>query len=632
MEQVYDVLEVRSVNEASRTFTGVANSPRIDTHQTSILPEGAVFSLPIPLFYHDRGGHGYLPFGNVVRTWIEGGKRWVEAHIPKVDDSTAGGRSVRDRLDAAWAEVKSGLVRGLSIDFLPIDPPRATPGTIVKKWEFRGLTVVPIPSNMDASIFSVRSAFAASGDPSQVPASRAQTIPPRPGKMKTVQEQITQFENTRAAKIAQRDSLMEKSGEEGVTLDASEQETFDTLDTEIRSIDDHLVRLNRVKTDTEKRAVPVVAGNIAAASQARSGVPVVTSRPNTTPGIAFARYAMSLAACGGNRFEAAQYAKRSWGDGADEIVGALENRAAIAAGTTLDATFAAPLVQTNYLAEFLELLRPATLIGRIPGLKRVPFNISMPAQTAGGTYNWVGQGSAKPLTNMAFSSVTLGMAKAAGIIVLTEELVRSSAPSAQEAVRDELIKGITAFLDDQFVDPDVAAVSNVSPASITNGVAGTVASGTTAAAARTDLAGLLDDFATNNYGLSNVVLLMNEAVALRLGMMITTDGSPAFPGILPTGGTLLNMPVVTSNVIGADIFAVHTPSILVADDGGVDVAVSREASLQMDSEPDNPADGDTVYVSMFQRNLVALRGERWINWKKARSTAVTRIHTVAYAA
>jgi hypothetical protein len=53
----------------------------------------------------------------------------------------------------------------------------------------------------------------------------------------------------------------------------------------------------------------------------------------------------------------------------------------------------------------------------------VPFNVSMPAQTAGGTYKWVGQGKLKPVTNAQYASVTLAFAKASGIIVLTEELV-----------------------------------------------------------------------------------------------------------------------------------------------------------------------------------------------------------------
>jgi hypothetical protein len=93
------------------------------------------------------------------------------------------------------------------------------------------------------------------------------------------------------------------------------------------------------------------------------------------------------------------------------------------------------------------------------------------------------------------------------------------------------------------------------------------------------------------------------------------------------------VPVVTSNSVGAQIVAVHTPSVLIADEGGVEIDMSREASVQMSDTPDplESVDAETVMVSLWQANLVGLRAERFINWKKARSTSVDRIHTVAYA-
>lgn len=618
--RLFGTLELRSTDDELREFEGIANTGAIDSHGTCIEPAGARFTLPMPLlFQHDQN----TPVGEITDAQLIDGKWHVKGTIRRIPEAGL----VRDAVDRAWHNIKYGLMRGLSIGFKPLK----FKANRCFEWAWRELSIVTLPSNSETTILAVRSAYLAASGEAKDPASRAPNPNPRHGTM-TIQEQITQHENSRAAKVARKQSLVDAAAARGETMNESEAEEFDTLDTEIRSIDGHLTRLSSLKRDNE--VTPVVATSTRSASDSRGGVKAVSVKSNILPGLGFARYVMALAVAGGNRFEAAQYAKRSFGesDTTNEIVSHLEGRAAIAAGTTLDATFAAPLVQTNFLNEFLELLRPATLIGRIPGLKRVPFNISMPAQTAGGTYNWVGQGAAKPLTNMAFSTITLGMAKAAGIIVLTEELVRSSAPSAQEVTRDELVKGITSFLDDQFVDPAVAAVANVSPASITNGVAGSAASGTTAAAARTDIANLIEGFVTGNFGLGSVVLLMNEGVALNLGLMINTDGTASFPGINPVGGSLLGIPVVTSNVIGDDIFAVHAPSILVADDGGVDIAISREASLQMDSAPANPTIDTTVMVSLFQRNLVALRGERYINWAKARSTAVRRIHTVAYAA
>ncbi len=139
-----------------------------------------------------------------------------------------------------------------------------------------------------------------------------------------------------------------------------------------------------------------------------------------------------------------------------------------------------------------------------------------PAQTAGGTYKWVGQGKMKPVTNAQYAAVTLGFAKASGIIVLTEELVKLSTPSAEAAVRDEMVKGVTQFLDGQFVDASVSAVSNVNPASITNGVTGTPATGVDLSDARSDISARIAAFAAANYGLSGLVILMSESQAFAL--------------------------------------------------------------------------------------------------------------------
>jgi len=71
---------------------------------------------------------------------------------------------------------------------------------------------------------------------------------------------------------------------------------------------------------------------------------------------------------------------------------------------------------------------------------------------------------------------------------------------------------------------------------------------------------------------------------------------------------------------------VDASQIYLGDDGGVEVAISREASLEMKSVPtmDGMAPGTgAALVSMFQSNMVAIRAERMINWKRARTVAVT---------
>lgn len=313
---------------------------------------------------------------------------------------------------------------------------------------------------------------------------------------KPLSEQITSLENTRAAKAARMEEIQTKASDEGRTKDDAEKEEFDTIKAEIGRIDVELVDLRDMEKQAKAAAIAPKGDSQPAASASRAGV--ITLKPTVAKGTSFARYVMALAHCKGSPMEAAAYAKQRWEHSTPEVAHVLSNysvlKAAMTAGTTTDSDWAAPLVvYQNMASEFVELLYPATIIGRIPGLRRVPFNVSMPTQTQGATTNWVGQGAPKPVGELKFDTISLGISKAAGIIVLSEELVRSSAPSAEAIVRGDLIATMAKFLDAQFVDPSVAAVSNVSPAAVTNGITPVTASGTNYAAFVVDYKALIAD-------------------------------------------------------------------------------------------------------------------------------------------
>jgi HK97 family phage major capsid protein len=315
-------------------------------------------------------------------------------------------------------------------------------------------------------------------------------------------------------------------------------------------------------------------------------------------------------------------------------------RAAVASGTTTDPTWAGPLVvYQNLQSEFIEYLRPLTIIGRIPGLRRVPFKVKIPRQTGAASVSWVGEGKVKPITSMAFDSITLDIAKIAGIIVLTDELVRLSNPAAEMLVRDELAAAIIQYMDSQFVDPTKAA-NDVSPASITYGVTAVPASGTTAAALRADVRNLMATFLDSNLQMSSAVWIMTQQTALGIHLMLNALGQPEYPGITMQGGTFIGMPVVTSEGVpqsggspsdGFPIILVNASDVLLADDGQVVIDASSEASLQMDTSPDSPPTGTTTLISMWQQNMMAIKAERYINWAKRRPECVGYISGAKYA-
>lgn len=459
----------------------------------------------------------------------------------------------------------------------------------------------------------------------------------------TIAEQIAGAKDQREKKLAEMNAIMEKAVEDGVTLDAAQKEASDTLEAEIAELDDHIKRLEKHDALNRKAAAPVGDGKSQDdASKSRGGDKpgrAMVIDKKLPVGTMFTRFVLALARSKGDLVLAERHVlgNEQWMAETPEIAEIMKT--AVNAGTTSDSTWAAPLVNYQIMvSEFIEYLRPRTIIGRIPGLRRVPFKIKIPRQTGAATVNWVGEGKVKPLTSMAFDTVTLEFAKIAGIIPLTEELVRFSNPSAEALVREELANAIIQFMDSQFVDPTKAS-NDVSPASITYGVTPDAPSGTTAAAFRADAKTLLGNMYAAGHA-SSLVWIMTQQQALALSLMQNSLGQPQFPGITPEGGTLLGYPVVASENIpaaggsptdGYPIIIARAPDILLADDGQVTIDASREASLQMETAPDSPPTASTNMVSLWQHNMIAIKAERYINWGKARSTAVDLIQGARYA-
>jgi hypothetical protein len=191
-----------------------------------------------------------------------------------------------------------------------------------------------------------------------------------------------------------------------------------------------------------------------------------------------------------------------------------------------------------------------------------------------------------------------------------------------------MVAGIARFIDAQFTDPAVAAVAGVNPASITNGAP------TAAATANpwADILGLVNHFTTNNIPVQGLTFIMSPANALALSFKTFADGTAQFPGVNIDGGSWKGMKFIVSNTVTTKVIALQPSLILYADDGGVTIDASGEASLQMDGAPDSPVAATTILVSMFQMNAVAMRAERFINWKKINANAVKYLTAAAWPA
>ena len=238
---------------------------------------------------------------------------------------------------------------------------------------------------------------------------------------------------------------MQQSLDEERTSNTDEQEEFDRLDAEIKAVDGDLVRLRAIEKSQAHSAKPVTQGT---ALDVRSSISV-KGPVKLPPGIAFARLAMAKAISFKEMMPAWEVAKQMWPDH-DELHTVLKAAVVPGSSSTL-----APLMQPTWMAtEMIEYLWHRTIVGRVQGLRRVPFNIKVPRQTSVASVSWVGEAAPKPLSAFALDTVTLGYYKIAGIVALTDEIVKLSNPSAEAMVRDELANAIVTLMDHDFIDPE----------------------------------------------------------------------------------------------------------------------------------------------------------------------------------
>jgi HK97 family phage major capsid protein len=653
----------KSVDEEHRLIQGWATTRSVDRGGDIVEPKGLSFNKEIPLFlYHDsRMQVGNAKLGKPTENGVP-----FEAHLPKISESG----NLQDMVNEAWQRVKYNLIKFVSIGFLPnFDKVEAIKGGGYRylEAEILELSLVPVPMNAEAAITYIKSidqsVLAALGTEDPTKSKPLASLPGASGRksvslsiiprqIMTNAERLSGLEAKRAANVARMAELDKQSTDEGRTFNQEEQDEFDTLDSEVKGVDDQIVRVRRMLEIVKAQTIQPVPNDTGITMPANvpagqpvpirqnSGIQFVKS--NLEPGQTMGRYAMALYRARGNLTDALSIYtnNKSWMDTSPEVATVL--KAAVAAGDTTTAGWASELVYAQNLAnQFIEFLRPKTILGRLPGLIPVPFNVRVGSATGGTTGYWVGQGAPIPVSKMTTSSASLGIMKAAGIASITQELAMSSSPSAELLIRNELARAVQVTVDTQFINPNYGGVANVSPASILYGVTPVTPTGTNYAAMAADIKTLFATAITAELDIEEVVWVMSASTALALSLSLNSLGQPQYPGMSVNGGTFMGRPVIVSslaNVSGSPQFsemivAVFPSAIFLADEGGVTISVSNEASVQLLDNPTNTSTGSTApttVVSMFQTDSLAVRAIRFITWAKARSQAAAFIQAAAY--
>nr|AER23959.1 peptidase U35 phage prohead HK97 [Variovorax sp. HH01] len=150
IDRAYSLLEVKALDEDSRTISGMATTPETDRVGDIVDPMGATFAKEIPLLWqhqHDKPV-GTAVFGKPSKSGIP-----FTASLPVIAEAGA----LKDLVDMAWQSVKAKLVRGVSIGFRALEYSFMDEGGIrFMKTEIYELSLVTIPANASATIQTIK--------------------------------------------------------------------------------------------------------------------------------------------------------------------------------------------------------------------------------------------------------------------------------------------------------------------------------------------------------------------------------------------------------------------------------------------------------------------------------------------
>ncbi len=301
--------------------------------------------------------------------------------------------------------------------------------------------------------------------------------------------------------------------------------------------------------------------------------------------------------------DAALYAEDRWGRASAP---ARILKASI--GTVGEASpgWGSPLSLQTAAAEFFGIVDARAIVGAMGNsLRRVPLATRLIAAVGATTAYWIGEGELKTVSEAAFDAGELPPNKLAALAVISDELLRSSDPAAEQLIRADLLRACIEAQDRSFADPAQLGVPGIQPASITSLATPLSATGDLDA----DLRAIVDAFGGN---LATSFWIMRPATAVGVH-------GPTHRDIEATGGALLGIPVITSNSIPADAspdthsIALIDASAVAIGDGEAEVRTSRQATIQM-------AEGQRI--ALFQENAVAVLAERAINWRLMQTDAV----------
>ena len=453
---------------------------------------------------------------------------------------------------------------------------------------------------------------------------------------KTLADQIKDLENTRAAKMARLDDLTKKSLDGGRSFEADEAEEFDTLESEIKQIDEDHARYTKLMKMQMQSAAPVDQTQHQQRTDEKHSAPMIITKKadpdDKFEGQSFTRSVIAKALARETGVSPIAIAENRWGKSHPNLIEHIKADVA-GMGSGSGEAGAELVVNDSYMGDFIEYLYGQTVYNQL-NLREVPANVTIGEQDGAATGYWTGESKAIAVSKPDFNSVTLNPLKVGALAVASKEWLRDSSWSAEMLVRDSLVEAAAQRIDTTFIS-NTAASSGISPAGILNNIAATTSAGTDGDSVANDMKELLYRFTNAKNANGELVLIMNPALATGMQLMRNALDQYEFPNVSRTGGSVLGYPVITGDNVNANYLVMVKPSdIYRIGAGSIDVSMSDTASIEMANNPGQDTDTPTAatgkVVSMFQTESVAFKVVIPMNFARRRESAVAWISDADY--
>lgn len=336
----------------------------------------------------------------------------------------------------------------------------------------------------------------------------------------------------------------------------------------------------QIMTEQTETALASLTADLAALKQRTDALDTAVRRAavqpqgGDAPAHGIGRLLRALAGGRGDPARAADFAAKTWNDS--------YTAKALAAGVGSAGGYLVPEVQA---LEVVELLRKASAVRRLgPTVVPMPHGTLLMAKLTGGAQaDYLGENTAITPSLPSFGQIRLTARKLAALVPISNDLIRYSAPAADQVVRDDLVTALAEREDLAFLYGNPTGTGN-DPKGIRHWVLPTqeiASSGATVDAMVADLATLVLALQEGKARMLRPAWIM--APRTLQALMAVRDGSGHFvfrPEL--QNGTLNGYPVATSLHVpvapSSEILLADMADVLIGEATGLLIDASGEAA------------------------------------------------------